>query len=100
MYRLHLGILSMGFIAMAWTLITSGVDGQVPPSAPAQPAAGQPTGSQMDQAIAWMQEAKRNYSAVKDYNCKLISRESIRGRLKDENIIRMKFRSATLTRYM
>jgi Protein of unknown function (DUF1571) len=100
MHRLHLGIMSVGFVAIAWTLVASGVDGQAPPSAPAQPAAGQPSGSQMDQAIAWMQEAKRNYSAVKDYTCTLISRESIRGRLKDENIIQMKFRTAPFSVYM
>lgn len=100
MHRLHLGIMSTGFVAMAWTLIASGVDGQVPPSAPTQPSAGQPGGSQLDQAIAWMQEAKRNYSAVKDYTCTLISRESIRGRLKDENIIQMKFRTAPFSVYM
>lgn len=46
----------------------------------------------LDQAIAWMQDARRNFSAVKDYTCTLASRESVRGVLQDENVMQAKFR--------
>jgi Protein of unknown function (DUF1571) len=101
MHRLHLGIVGVGLVGVAWTLAVSGVIGQTAPQVPpGQPSAQPSAAAPLDQAIAWMQEAKRNYSAVKDYTCTLISRENIRGRLKDENIIQMKFRAAPFSVYM
>ena len=46
----------------------------------------------LDQAIAWMTEAKRNYTAVKDYTCLLVSQESVNGKLQEQNFIQLKFK--------
>jgi hypothetical protein len=54
-----------------------------------QPAAPEQT---IEQAIAYMQEARRNFGVVKDYSCTLVSRENVGGKLQDENIIQAKFR--------
>ncbi|MCS7047438.1 MAG: DUF1571 domain-containing protein [Gemmataceae bacterium] len=69
------------------------------PPAPGAAAAPQPV-SPLDQPIAWLQEAKRNYGAVQDYTCTMISRENIRGRLKDENVVQMKFRVTPFSVYL
>ena len=37
--------------------------------------------SPLDQPIAWLQEAKRNMGAVKDYKCTLVSQERVKGEL-------------------
>ncbi|MBX9680769.1 MAG: DUF1571 domain-containing protein [Gemmataceae bacterium] len=57
----------------------------------AQPPAAAPEQT-LEQAIAFMQEARRNFSVVKDYSCTLVSRENVAGKLQDENIIQAKFR--------
>ena len=48
----------------------------------------------LDEPLAWMREAKRNYSAVKDYTCTLWKKENIGGRLSDDHVIQFKFRQA------
>jgi len=53
------------------------------------PAAPEQT---LDQAIAYMKEARRNFTAVKDYTCTLVSRENVRGTLQEESVIQAKFR--------
>ena len=63
--------------------------GQPPPTVATPPAADSP----LDQPLAWLQEAKRNYTAVQDYACTLVSRESVRGVLKDESVIAFKMRT-------
>ena len=103
MNRLHLGIVSMGLGAVTWTLLAAAATGQAPgANLPMAPQAGAPAApAPLDQAIAWMQEAKRNYGAVKDYTCTLISRESIQGKMqKEDNIIQMKFRTTPFSVYM
>jgi hypothetical protein len=95
----HLGIVGLGIAAWIGTLLAAVALGQTPtpnPSLANPPAAASP----LDQAIAWLHEARRNYGAVKDYSCTLISRENIQGRLRDENIIQMKFRAAPFSVYM
>jgi hypothetical protein len=47
----------------------------------------------LDQAIAWMTEAKRNYTAVKDYTCTLVSQENINGKLQEQNFMQLKFKA-------
>lgn len=47
----------------------------------------------LQQPLAWMQEAKRNYSAVKDYACTLVSRERVKGVLLEENVIDFKVKT-------
>ena len=66
---------------------------------PAQQAA---TDSQaLDQALAWMQEAKRNYtSVVRDYTCIFVSRENIKGRMNEDQFMQMKFRAQPYSVYM
>lgn len=97
----HLGIISLGTCGLVWTLLAAHVDGQAPAQKPpVQPAAGAPMPAPLDQAIAWMHEAKRNYSAVKDYTCTMISRENIKGKLKEESVVQMKFRVQPFSVYM
>lgn len=100
MRRLHLGISSIGIAGLAWSLLATTIDGQTPNQPP--PVGGAPAVlAPLDQSIAWLQEAKRNYGAVKDYTCTMISKESIRGKLqREDNIVQMKFRSAPFSVYM
>ncbi len=103
MSRLHLGILSVGIGGLAWTLVAAAAIGQAPvPNLPVVPQVGaQPAPAPIDQAIAWMNEAKRNYGAVKDYTCTMISRESINGKMqKEDNIVQMKLRTTPFSVYM
>ena len=102
MTRLHLGIVGLGIGLLAWTLLETAAAGQAPGgNPPAAVPAGAPATAQIDQALAWMQEAKRNYTAVKDYTCTLISRENVRGKMQPEdNIIQMKLRTAPFSVYM
>src|ERR1051325_3148963 len=50
--------------------------------------------SPLDQPLGWLKDAKRNYGAVKDYTCILVSQEHVKGKLEDENIIEFKQRTA------
>lgn len=64
-------------------------------------AVGQtPAADPLDQPIAFLQEARRNYPAVKDYTCTLVKRERIKGQLSDEDIIMMSFRQQPFSVYM
>src|SRR5689334_5719241 len=58
----------------------------------AQPAP-QPMIDPLDQSIAWMQEARRNYTAVRDYTCTMVSRELVKGKLEEENVIDFRFKA-------
>jgi len=100
MSRLHLGTVCVGALGLLGTLLAAAVPGQTPPNQPIPPVAGAAF-TPLDQAIAWMHEAKRNYGAVKDYTCTMISRENIHGKLqKEDNIIQMKVRAAPFSVYM
>lgn len=85
---------------LACTVLNMGAQAQAPA---AQAPAGKP-GTQpapgLDAALAFMYEARRNYTAVKDYTCTLISRESIKGELKEESVAMMKFRPQPFSVYM
>jgi len=56
--------------------------------------------SQLDQPLAWLYDAKRNYGALKDYSCTLVSEENVRGKLQDQNIIQMKVKTEPFCVYM
>ncbi len=56
--------------------------------------------SPLDQPIAWLAEAKRNYSAVKDYSCVLVSQERVRGKLEEQNIIQLKMKCEPFSVHM
>src|SRR5947209_4182157 len=62
--------------------------GQSAPGVPAgSPFPATSHASQFDQPLGWLQDARRNFGAVKDYACTLSKRESINGKLSDEHII-------------
>jgi hypothetical protein len=56
--------------------------------------------SQLDQPIAWLHEAKRNYTAVKDYSCFLMTQENVKGKLLKKNVIQFKMRTEPFSVYM
>lgn len=64
------------------------------------PVAAPAAQSPLDQPLAWLLEARRNYTAVQDYTCTLLKRETVNGILSDEHIISMKFRSQPFSVYM
>ena len=60
------------------------------------PASAQaPPINPLDQAIGYVQEAKRNYQgAVKDYTCIFVAKENIKGRVNEDHYMQFKFREA------
>src|SRR5262249_39996091 len=64
------------------------------------PAKASAEQASFDQPIAWMQEAKTNYSAVKDYTCMLVSQERRNGKLGDQAMIQMKVMPQPFSLYM
>lgn len=56
--------------------------------------------SQLDQPLAWLHEAKRNYGAVKDYSCVLVSQERVGGKLEEQNIIQLKMKTEPFSVHM
>ena len=90
-------ILTLGIALFACTLVgpsaLNGKDKQVIPAAAVVQA-------DLDQAIAWMQEAKRNYTAVKDYTCMLVSQENVNGKLLDANYIQLKMKTEPFSVHM
>jgi hypothetical protein len=53
----------------------------------------------MDQPLAYIQEARRNYSAVRDYTCMVAKKESVNGVLSPDHFIQFKFK-APMSIYM
>jgi hypothetical protein len=82
----------VGFCAVGLLAVTLAMqpnaEGQTPPPSPPVAAAENP----LDDALAWMLEAKRNFANVKDYTCTLVSRERVRGVLQEENVVIFKAR--------
>jgi hypothetical protein len=76
-------------------LVLCGLAGLLPLAQSQEPAALATEGTPhpLDQPLTWLNEAKRNFGAVRDYSCTLVSRESVRGVLGDENIIAFKART-------
>jgi hypothetical protein len=56
--------------------------------------------SPLDQPLAWMAEAKRNFGVVKDYQCTLVSQERVKGVLGEQNIIEFKAKQEPFSVYM
>ena len=56
--------------------------------------------SELERPIAMLQEAKRNYGAVKDYTCTLVSQERVHGQLGEENYIQLKLKTQPFSVYM
>ena len=89
--------LTLGIALFASTLVgpsaLNGKDKQVIPAVALAQA-------DLDQAIVWMQEAKRNYAAVKDYSCMLVSQEQVNGKLLDQNFIQLKMKTEPFSVHM
>lgn len=56
--------------------------------------------TELDQPIAWLQEAKRNFGAVKDYSCYMTSQENVNGKLLEKNVIYLRFKSEPFSIHM
>lgn len=56
--------------------------------------------SPLDQPIAMLLEAKRNYTAVKDYTCTLVSQERVRGKLEEQSIMQFKMKTEPFSVYL
>lgn len=56
--------------------------------------------SDLDQPLAWLAEAKRNYGEVKDYTCHLFSQERVGGKLQDKSIMILKMKTEPFSVYM
>ena len=80
---LFLLLLAMG----PWTLMNLAAPAQ-PPGQPQPPAGpGVPGASPLDVPIAWLMDARRNFTQVQNYTSTLIKRERVRGVLQEQNII-------------
>lgn len=75
-------VLSTGLLVLA----------ALPLAAQSVPASAVVPAHPLDQPIAWLQEGRRNFGAVRDYTCTLIKKESLPSNPSD-NIILMKCRS-------
>ena len=56
--------------------------------------------SEFDEPLAWLQEAKQNYTTVKDYSCTMVSQENVRGKLHDQNVIQLKLKTDPFSIHM
>jgi Protein of unknown function (DUF1571) len=81
-------------------LVGAGVVAHGQTKGPIRPVAASAEQMSFDQPLAWMQEAKSNYAAVKDYTCMLVSQERIDGKLGDENIMQMKVKVQPFSVYL
>jgi hypothetical protein len=93
-------LLVVGVLGIGVPLLTCGrsnpVEAQQTPTggaAGAKPGAAAPA-HPLDQPLQWMYEARKAYSAVRDYECTLVKQERIDGVLSPQNIILMKFRGS------
>jgi hypothetical protein len=72
--------------------------------APAQAVRGQSVPAEnatgMDQAIALLNEARRHFQTVRDYECRLIKRERVHGVLLPESTMIMKVRNQPFSVYL
>ena len=88
--------LGVGVLSLSVLLQPAG--GQNP--APAPKADATAAQNPLDQPIAWLNEAKRNYTAVRDYACTMVSRETVRGVMQEENVILFKARTQPFSVHM
>ncbi len=100
--RIHLGqILLLGAAGLGLALLaqtSSDAQGVAPAQPPVQQATATP--SPLDGPLAILYESRKNYTAVRDYTCVLQSRENVRGRLQDENVMMFKMRTQPFSVYM
>jgi hypothetical protein len=89
------GILILSLVVLA----RPAVEGQTQGTGPIIPAA-RVEQAPLDQPLSWLYEAKRNYAAVKDYSCTLVSQENVRGKLQDQNVMQLKVKTQPFSVYM
>ena len=103
--RIHpFSLVVFGLTVLGTALIyheqAGGQNGTTNPPAVAQPPV-QPVNAQpLDQPLAMMYEARRKFADVRDYTCTLQSRENVRGKLLDENVMTLKVRNQPFSIYM
>jgi hypothetical protein len=85
-------------VALVLDLPAGGQNGTVPGKPVVQPA--QAPASPLDRPLALLHEGRRNFANVKDYTCLMQSRENVRGKLLDENVIEFKMRHEPFSVYM
>jgi hypothetical protein len=87
-------------ISVAFQPQAGGQNGQQPPAQ--QPPVQQTKALEhpLDAPLALVLEGKRKFAEVKDYTCMLQSRERVRGRLLDENVMMVKMRTEPFSIYM
>jgi hypothetical protein len=73
-------------------LLQPALKGQVVPATARQ--------TDLDQPLAWLKEARRNYSVVKDYTCTLVSQENVRGKLQEQNVMQFKMKTEPFSIHM
>ena len=89
----------MSRIALAlFTILVSAIHVHAQSGGPVQQAKAEL--SPLDQPLAWMAEAKRNFGVVKDYQCTLVSQERVKGVLGEQNIIEFKSKQEPFSVYM
>jgi hypothetical protein len=54
----------------------------------------------LDEALAHLHEARRNFTAVKDYACTLVSQERVRGKLEEQNVMQFKMKTEPFSVHM
>ncbi|MCI0639919.1 MAG: DUF1571 domain-containing protein [Gemmataceae bacterium] len=89
------GLALMACTSLFW--IEQQSSGQGQPPMPKETSAGS---GPLDEPMAWMLEARRNYTAVKDYSCTLIKKERVKGALSEDHVISFKFRDQPFSVYM
>jgi hypothetical protein len=91
--------LLLGLFGIGMTFVQG--QGVAPPGGPrqVQPAAAV-VGTPYDQPMAWLLEARRNFTAVQDYTCTVTKRENVNGVLSEEHYIDAKFRTQPFSVYM
>jgi hypothetical protein len=87
-------------VAALLFVCASGVMSLMGQGVPTQTAPRPASSSAFDQPLNWLLEARRNFTAVKDYTCTLSKRENVSGTLSDEHIIEAKFRTEPFSVYM
>jgi hypothetical protein len=63
-------------------------------------APGRAEQAPLDVPLSWLHEARRNYTAVKDYTCTLMSQENVRGKMHEQNVISLKVKTQPFSIHM
>ncbi|MBI3823881.1 MAG: DUF1571 domain-containing protein [Planctomycetes bacterium] len=85
-------------LTIAWTVALFTCSAAAQPQGKVVPAALNQT--PLDQPIQWMETAKTNYGAVKDYTCYLSSQESVNGKLLEKSVILLKMKTEPFSVHM